>query len=740
MLELLWLPDGNTKKTAWIIGTSGAIFSTNHTLGHNSPPEVSLELNHLPPVYVLASHLSNKEQHEAEDVLSNGGAPLTYDIKEAKLVLGNISRARRAKLELLWKGVQVIEDEGEEAKFEGAESTSARKRRKIEYNASKQEETVTISHSQSETGSETDKYAPASQSLSHLSISQSSLSHALDEPPQQHNPSLQFPSELFNAGVVVARLDWLHESVKASKILSLDPYLLYKARIVQQEHSSAPGSSSNRPPSSSSDLPTSKTLHERPDLDRGIIGIIERAKTDKKPARKGYGKRARIKEAVDKDLAGQSFSPSAQASKARPTRSFGTRPTHLLHQTTSEHEEAMESSLPPMPDWVVQNKIYSCERATPPESLNDDFIIQLKHIKLARVLMMDDIGVRAYSTSIASVAAYPYRLENTNEILALPGCDQKIAQLFHEYNTNNGHIQAVADIQANPILKVLREFYDIWGVGATTAREFYYDKGWRDLDDIVEYGWKSLTRVQQIGVKYYDEFQLKIPRTEVESIAATITEHAKGVTDSGIETIIVGGYRRGKRESGDVDVILSHREQNMTYELVTDVVDSLERDGWITHCLMLNLTNTKRNQEPVAMKPSTMPGHGFDTLDKALVVWQDPHWPTKASDLAVDPKAKNPNPHRRVDIIISPWRTVGCAVEGWTSGTTFQRDLRRYCRKVKGWKFDSSGVRERGTGAWVDLEGWRDEKTRCNDWQTAEKRVFEGLGLVYREPWDRCTG
>ena len=184
----------------------------------------------------------------------------------------------------------------------------------------------------------------------------------------------------------------------------------------------------------------------------------------------------------------------------------------------------------------------------------------------------------------------------------------------------------------------------------------------------------------------------------------------------------------------------------MTSNLVEKVVKSLEKEekggkeGWITHTLIMNLTNTKRNQETLPINTASLGGHGFDTLDKALVVWQNPDWPTKAADLAANPKAKNPNPHRRVDIIVSPWKTVGCAIAGWTSGTTFQRDLRRYAKHVKGWKFDSSGVRQRGTGRWIDLEGWADTKTRSRDWKEAERRVFEGLGLVYREPWDRCTG
>jgi DNA polymerase IV len=129
---------------------------------------------------------------------------------------------------------------------------------------------------------------------------------------------------------------------------------------------------------------------------------------------------------------------------------------------------------------------------------------------------------------------------------------------------------------------------------------------------------------------------------------------------------------------------------------------------------------------------------GFDTLDKALVVWQDQRWPTRAEDLEKDPNAKNPAVLRRVDIIITPWKTAGCAVAGWSGGTTFQRDMRRYATKVRHLKFDSSGVRSRVDGHWVDLESV--DGKRAPDLVTAEKRVFAGLGLEWREPWERCTG
>lgn len=543
--------------------------------------------------------------------------------------------------------------------------------------------------------------------------------------------------------VKVVKLEWLHETLAKGRVQSFEPYTIYEARLLSpKENRSSPAlKGSQALVETGNPIETSKAKGTLPH------DIIERAKADVGPSVKTRSfSRARnrdhAKEAASRDFTGRIFMPSAKVATPSSLK-VSKRPPSLVHQTTSEHDADFEGESLPVPDWVKEHKIYSCERATPFENPNEEFISQLKKIKLARVLTGDEIGVRAYSTSIASLAAYPYPLVSAREILSLPGCDQKISQLFHEWHSSGGKIEAVAEIEADPILKVLNLFYEIWGVGASTAREFYYDRQWRDLDDIIEHGWKSLTRVQQIGVKFYDEFQLKMSRAQVEAIAATIQSHARRLTDDRLEAIIVGGYRRGKLESGDADIILTHPSETVTRDLITPVVASLESAGYITHTLTLALTNSNRNQQPLPLRTSSRQGHGFDTLDKALVVWQDPPAPAPApsSHTPTNPSpTTNPNPHHRVDIIISPFRTIGCAVQAWTSGTTFQRDLRRYAKHHHGWKFDSSGVRDRSTGRWIDLEAWSDPHTRCTDWRVAEKRVFEGLGLVWRAPGERCTG
>ncbi|KAK3697247.1 hypothetical protein LTR37_017559 [Vermiconidia calcicola] len=677
-----------------------------------------LDLSHLPPVFVSATHFDTDDLHELEEEITEANAALTYDIHEAKIVLSRVTKKARIQFDLRAKGLWTEEVKPLTNNGKGAASlpevprpTKKPKLEKIQDSA------IVIDDSSTDSGGEdvatTRPVAPKSTKLSKGKKTPADLIPTPSPEPRATEVDIK-----------VVRVQWFTESNKAGKALPLDDYLSYQGR-----HIDKPKEPITPKPSSTKTISTKKTSPSK--------AILERAKEDAPSPTHSrtdrFGKRKFVG-ASKASGGGGSWEAGHGTSQ---------KYAHLLHLSTTEYEEGSSSDLPEMPDWVKTGKKYACERSTPRNNPNDTFIDLLKKIKLARLLTNDEIGVRAYSTCIASLAAYPYKLTSPREILALPGCETKIANLFVEW-MNTGTIKAVEEIEANEELMVLKLFYEIWGVGATTAREFYYDRGWRDLDDVVEYGWSTLTRVQQIGVKYYDEFLDLIPRAEVEEIGRIVHRHAVRVRDEGVQTLIVGGYRRGKEASGDVDMIVSHPDENQTLNIVNDIVASLEEEGWITHTLLLSLNSTNRGQQTLPFRTSTgHGGHGFDSLDKALVVWQGPNWATKDADLANDPKAKNPNIHRRVDIIITPWRTVGCAVTGWSGGTTFQRDLRRFAKNVKGWKFDSSGIRSRVNGQVVDLEGWSEGyvgKGRATTMEEAERRVFEGMGLVYREPEERCTG
>ena len=795
---------------ASVIAHEGEDAMTSSTISNAANGEAEPEaepvpdLSGIPPTFVFPTRLTIDELHETEDMLLERHAPLTYDATEAGLFIGRVGTKRRAELELRTRGVwteEVVDDDAQGG-VDGAENVdepSPRKKRRIAWDGGAggeegegggggrgegglarlgaspkkmQMEEESETEVEVESGAEGDKDTVVP---SQEAGSQGSQGSALMTPTHDHmNSQLRegqanvTDTDTEPDRIKVLNLQWLQKSVQEKRLLNLDDYLVYKARRVANIDITATvqkqDSGYGQLDGTNGDVGTAV-----PPVPSDIArGIMERARMDAETEGKSYQEERTFTHGPRK-LSRRGPGPGNQSGSR-----FVPPKVKLLQQITSDHEDSSSREVPEPPDWVKEQRLYACERSTLLDSPNGAFADELKKIRLARILTEDEIGVRAYSTSIASVAAYPYKITSPREIIALPGCDVKIANLWIEWKNNDGVIQAVKDAEDDETLKTLRLFYDIWGVGATTAREFY-NQGWRDLDDIIEYGWSTLTRVQQIGVKFYDEFKKPIPRFEVEAIARTIHQAAVRVRDAGIEICIVGGYRRGKSASGDVDVIVSHRRLEATANLITDIVAELEASGHVTHTLLLSLAETERGQATLPYRSGNAAGHGFDSLDKALLVWQDPidnigddgfsgrvsevkggrgkthtekkveqdgaHYNHTRASASTSTSMSTPSsrPHRRVDIIISPWRTVGCAVLGWSGGTTFQRDLRRYARKAKGWKFDSSGIRDRASGMVMDLEG-EDGVGEGLGMEDAEKKVFEGLGLKYKEPWERCTG
>ncbi|KAI0377425.1 Nucleotidyltransferase [Hypomontagnella monticulosa] len=599
--------------------------------------------------------------------LENKIPSLTYDINDAGIILGKISNKERAKFELRRRNVLTEDLHTPSASLHDSETRI--------------EDPSPPSKRRKLSGSPSPKSKRDSESARILDDDEGTdgnvESHGTASPGKQGLSNIEDVDD--GSVVKVVKLAWFTDSLTQECILPIDNYLVYQGRKIRE--------AIGKPQPSPDD-------------------ILKRARQE-----------------------GGDSQPAAQRGFPRGYTSTSQRSTHtkrpaLVHESTSEHESRLQ--MPPIQDYLYTT--YSCQRPTPFSPPNSSFIDELEKIRTLRALKGDEIGVRAYSTSIATLSAYPYLISQSAEVTRLPGCGERITELYQQWKAS-GSLEEAEKAKTDPEMLVLQLFYNIWGVAATTAREFH-KKGWRDLDDIVEYGWDSLSRVQQIGVKYYDELQEKIPRREVEEIGEIILGHANGIRN-GFQMVIVGGYRRGKTESGDVDVILTHPDASATMNFVVDIVKSLEEDKYITHTLIMSTKNSERGQTAVSWKGrDRKAGGGFDTLDKALVVWQNPHW----DDSSV---SKNPNPHRRVDIILSPWKTAGCAIIGWTGGTTFQRDLRRYCKYKKDMRFDSSGVRSRTDGSWVDLES--DANGPAPDLLTAEKRVFEQLGVEWRPPEERCT-
>jgi DNA polymerase IV len=170
--------------------------------------------------------------------------------------------------------------------------------------------------------------------------------------------------------VKIVKLAWFTDSITQGITLPFDDYMLYEGKVVS--------------------APTSPTVSPA-QKQRDPSEILRRAQLD----------------AVDNPT--PQFSRSQRRGQA-VYRAVHSKPPSLIQQTTSEHDEA--NRLPPVPTYL--HTTYSCQRPTPIHPPNEPFIDELTKIRTTRSLIGDKIGVRAYSTAIASLAAYPYSLTNAS--------------------------------------------------------------------------------------------------------------------------------------------------------------------------------------------------------------------------------------------------------------------------------------------------------------------------------------
>jgi len=59
------------------------------------------------------------------------------------------------------------------------------------------------------------------------------------------------------------------------------------------------------------------------------------------------------------------------------------------------------------------------------------------------------------------------------------------------------------------------------------------------------------------GLAHVKDFERKIPRTEMNALKAYVCKSAEELDPKLILTVC-GSYRRGKSESGDIDILITH--------------------------------------------------------------------------------------------------------------------------------------------------------------------------------------
>ena len=157
---------------------------------------------------------------------------------------------------------------------------------------------------------------------------------------------------------------------------------------------------------------------------------------------------------------------------------------------------------------------------------------------------------------------------NRKTLQSLPNIGDTIMKKLDEY-VKTGTLALIEREKSNPV-HVLGQIY---GIGAVKASDLV-KAGITNLDQLRARQAELLNDNQRTGLKYYDDILARIPRSEIEQYydvfaGAFNTANASASADSRFE--IVGSFRRGALDSGDIDVIITSKN-DVVFKAFIDIL------------------------------------------------------------------------------------------------------------------------------------------------------------------------
>jgi NAD-dependent DNA ligase len=215
--------------------------------------------------------------------------------------------------------------------------------------------------------------------------------------------------------------------------------------------------------------------------------------------------------------------------------------------------------------------------------LNEKFIDMLGQLETILSKQGEPFKSRAYHNAQETIMVLTEDLtvENYKDVLkGKPGIGSTIIEKLQEF-VETGTLRLLEREKTNP-LNVLT---DVYGIGPKKAKDLIAS-GITSIAGLREKQSEVLNDIQKVGLKYYEDILERIPRSEIDEFhsifQSVFQEVVKGKPDSEKNAFeIVGSYRRGALQSGDIDVIITGK----TGTNFKDFIDKLKETGIILEIL-----------------------------------------------------------------------------------------------------------------------------------------------------------
>jgi NAD-dependent DNA ligase len=317
--------------------------------------------------------------------------------------------------------------------------------------------------------------------------------------------------------------------------------------------------------------------------------------------------------------------------------------------------------------------------------LNEGFIEILGVLSDIMSKRGEAFRAKSYQKAQETLMAYPDNITSVKQLNGLPGIGPTISGTLNEF-VETGTLMIIEKEKTNPV----NIFTNVYGIGPKKAEELV-KAGIKTIAELRAIQNELLNNVQKIGLQYYEPLLERIPREEIQKYETQFNnifyKDGKNKKDKEEKDKfeIVGSFRRGATNSGDIDIIITGETEAM-YE---QFIDELVEQNIIIHILSRGPSKTL----VIAQLPGLIP--------------------------------------RRVDFLYAPPSEFAFAILYFT-GSKFFNTVMRQKALNQGYTFNEHGIYHLTADKKKGKQVAKEFKT--------EKDIFDFLGLQYKSPLNRADG
>nr|CAD29096.1 chimeric DNA-directed DNA polymerase bf2-8 [synthetic construct] len=331
------------------------------------------------------------------------------------------------------------------------------------------------------------------------------------------------------------------------------------------------------------------------------------------------------------------------------------------------------------------------KRKAPQETLNGgitDMLVELANFE--KNVSQAIHKYNAYRKAASVIAKYPHKIKSGAEAKKLPGVGTKIAEKIDEFLAT-GKLRKLEKIRQDDTSSSINFLTRVTGIGPSAARKLV-DEGIKTLEDLRK-NEDKLNHHQRIGLKYFEDFEKRIPREEliqgkkiVNHLRSRLAFEYNGqlIKILSKNIVAVGSLRREEKMLNDVDLLIIVPEK----KLLKHVLPNIRRF----------ITDTRSKGETKFMGVCQLPSENDE----------------------------NEYPHRRIDIRLIPKDQYYCGVLYFTGSDIFNKNMRAHALE-KGFTINEYTIRPLG------VTGVAGEPLPVD----SEQDIFDYIQWRYREPKDR---